>query len=80
MVFTGKHFNPDLCAGEVPVTLYGMSDSGWMDQELFPNCFFNHFLRHVILSRPLLLMLDDHSSHYMLELIKSAAENDVIIV
>ena len=80
MVFTGKHFNPDLCAGEVPVILYGMSDSGWMDQELIPNWFSNNFLRHVITSRPLLLMLDDHSSHYMLELIKSAAENDVIIV
>ncbi len=35
VVFTEKHFYPDLCAGDVPGTLYGMSDSGWIDQELF---------------------------------------------
>ncbi len=27
VIFTGKHFNPDLCAGEVSGTLYGMADS-----------------------------------------------------
>ena len=79
VVFAGKKFNHDLSEGEVPGTLYGMSDSGWMDQELFTNWFTNHFLQHAVAHRPLLLLLDGHSSHYTLELIKSAAENDVII-
>ncbi len=79
VVFTGKHFNPDLSVGEVPGTLYGMSESGWMDQELFFNWFSNHFLSHAVSCRPLILMLDSHSSHYTLELIKLVAENDVII-
>jgi len=35
VVFTGKNFNHMLSRGEVPGTLYGMSPSGWMDQELF---------------------------------------------
>ena len=35
VVFSGKKFNHDLADGEVPSTLYGMSESGWMDQELF---------------------------------------------
>ena len=37
VIFSGKSFNHELCKGEVPGTLYGMSDSGWMDQELFSN-------------------------------------------
>ena len=37
VVFSGKRFNHDLSKGEVPGTLYGMSDSGWMDSELFSN-------------------------------------------
>ena len=64
---------------EVPGTLYGMSPNGWMDQELFCDWFFKHFLIHVVSERPLLLLLDGHSSHYTLDLVKATAEKDVII-
>lgn len=37
VIFSGKKFNHELSVGEVPDTLYGMSDSGWMDKELFAN-------------------------------------------
>ncbi|XP_065894490.1 mucin-3B-like isoform X1 [Dysidea avara] len=79
VVFSGKHFNSALAKGEVPATLYGMSPSGWMDQELFREWFSEHFLKHAVSSRPLLLLLDGHSSHYTLDLVKTAAEEDVII-
>ncbi len=79
VVFSGKRFNHELSKGEVPGTLYGMSDSGWMDQELFATWFSNHFLQHAVTSRPSLLMLDGHSSHYTLDLIQSAKDNDVVI-
>ena len=79
VVFSGKKFNHELSKGEIPGTIYGTSDSGWMDQELFANWFTNHFLQHAVSSRPLLLMLDGHSSHYTLDLIQSAADNDVVI-
>ena len=79
VVFTGKHFNSQLSNGEVPGTLYGMSPNGWMDQELFSDWFFKHFLTHAVSERPLLLLLDGHSSHYTLDLVKAVAEKDVII-
>ncbi len=34
VIFAGNNFNHHLSAGEVPGTLYGMSENGWMDQEL----------------------------------------------
>lgn len=74
VVFTGKHFNSQLSNGEVPGTLYGMSPNGWMDQELFSDWFFKHFLTHAVSERPLLLLLDGHSSHYTLDLVKAAAK------
>ena len=58
VVFTGKHFNSVLAKGEVPATSYGMSSSGWMDQELFADRFLYHFLEHTVTSRPLILLLD----------------------
>ena len=79
VVFSRKRFYHALSEGEVPGTLYGMSDSGWMDGELFSNWFSNHFLHHAVSSRPLLLLLDGHSSHYTLDLVKTAAEHEVVI-
>ena len=60
VVFSGKRFNHYLSDGEIPGTLYGMSDLGWMDRELFANWFSTHFLKHVVSSQPFLLLLDGH--------------------
>ena len=79
VVFAGKYFNSSLSKGEVPATLYGMSQNGWMDQELFAEWFLQHFLEHAVSSRPLMLLLDGHSSHYTLELVKLAAAENVVI-
>lgn len=79
VVFSGKNFNHALSEGEVPATLYGMSDSGWMDQELFAAWFSTHFLKHAVSSRPIVLLLDGHSSHFTLELVQMAAQHNVTI-
>lgn len=50
-----------------------------MDQKLFASYFTHHFLMHAVSSRPLMLILDGHSSYFTLDLIQSAAEQDVII-
>ena len=79
VIFAGKRFNHELSVREVPGTLYGMADSGWMDTELFFNWFKEHFLKHASPCHPLLLLLDGHSSHYTLDLIKTAKDHGVII-
>ena len=79
VVFAGKNFNSALAKAEIPATLYEMFPSGWMDQELFADWFLHHFLVHIVASRPLMLLLDGHSSHYTLELVKLAAKHDVIL-
>ena len=79
VVFQRKTLIPQLTTGEVPGTIYGLSASGWMDRELFQEWFHRHFLQHVPASRPLLLLLDGHSSHYSLECIREASLEGVII-
>ena len=78
VTFAGKIFKSLLSKGEVPATLYGMSKNGWIDQELFTECFLHHFLEHVVSSQPLMLLLDGHSSHFTLEAVKLAATHDII--
>ena len=46
VVFDAKNLNLLWTEKEVPGTTYGLSDSGWMDMELFKQWFLKHFLCH----------------------------------
>ena len=72
--------NHDWTDGEVPGTTYGLSSNGWIDLELFHSWLTDHFLKHAVGSRPLLLLLDGHSSHYNPATIRFAKEHDVIVL
>ena len=67
VLFQGKRLNHTFTIGEIPGTMYGMG-SGWVDTELFEAWFCDQFLAYAPKTRPLLLMLDGHVSHYQPEL------------
>ena len=79
IIFDHKNLRPEYTEGEVPGTVYGLSKSGWIDSELFELWFKNHFLAHAPPFRPLLLLLDGHSSHYQPNFIRAAAEEKIIV-
>ena len=79
VIFKGQKFNHEWSAGEVPGTLYGMSESGWIDQELFSLWFEKLFIPNIPPQRPVMLMLDGHKSHYTPEAISRAATSGIII-
>lgn len=79
VIFDRKTLNPKLTVGEVPGTLYGLSHNGWMNSELFFHWFKYHFLQYAPQTRPLILLLDGHSSYYCPAVIRSAAESSVVI-
>ena len=64
---------------EIPGTLYGSSTNGWFDQELFLLWFHKLFLMSVPKVRPLLLIMDGHSSHYSPDFIRIAAKEQILI-
>ena len=68
---------PELTIGEVPGTMYGLSDSGWVDSEIFESWFTNHFLVYAPPARPLLLLMDGHSSHFSPLFVNKTAEEQV---
>lgn len=79
VIFARKALNPELTRGEVPGTMYGLTDSGWMDGEVFDSWFSHHFLVHAPAVRPLLLLLDGHSTHYNPCFVRKAAQEKVIV-
>lgn len=79
IVYKRKNLIPQLTVEEVDGTIYGLSSSGWMDGELFQEWFHSHFLQYAPATRPLLLLLDGHSSHYRLEFISEACVSGVCV-
>ena len=74
-----KYLNHEWTIGEVPGTFHGMSSKGWTDQELFKHWLKEHFLKHCVAARPILLMLDGHSSHYGPDSVEFAREENIIL-
>ena len=79
IIFAAKQINPRWCTDEVPGTRYAVCDNGWIDQELFHHWLDEHFLSNVTPHRPLLLLLDGHSSNFEPTCIEYARKKGVII-
>ena len=47
--------------------------------ELFHLWLSKHFIKYAVSSRPLLLVLDGHSTHYQPETVKFAKQNGIIM-
>lgn len=64
LIFKRKRKNPALLNGAPPGTLLMVSDSGYINTELFLE-WLKHFQKEVkaSLDDPVLLILDNHSSH-----------------
>ena len=80
VIFEGKRLNPEWTLGEVPDTLYGLSEKGWTDMGLFGYWMDKLFLPNIPHARPVLLFLDGHSSHYEPDTIHLAANQGVIVL
>ena len=57
----GKKKVNDWRKDEVPGCLYGLSDKGWVNSELFKGWLVENFIEHAVAVHPLLLLLDGHS-------------------
>ena len=79
VVFDRKKLKSEMTIGEVPGTMYGLSSNGWMDTELFELWFKHHFLMHAPSCRPILLMMDGHSTHFQPSVVRMAAKEEVIL-
>ena len=80
VIFEGKRLNPEWTKGEVPNTLYGMSEKGWTDMELFHYWMTNLFIPNIPPARPVLLLLDGHSSHYEPDTIRIAQNEGIVVL
>ena len=79
VIYNAKTLNPEWMKDGPPGTKYARSENGWIDTDLFEHWFNNHFLTHAVSSRPLLLILDGHKTHYQPHVCQEAKKHKVII-
>ena len=62
----------------LPNTYYGVSAKGWMTSAIMLD-WFSNFIEQVT-ERPLLLLFDGHLTHFSIDVIKKAMDNDIILM
>ena len=75
VVFAPKHLNYLWMKNEVPGTRFAVSDNGWVNNELFSFFLTKHFMENAVSFRPLLLLLDGHSTHFEPKSLELARKN-----
>jgi hypothetical protein len=76
-IFKGKRVSQSLMASAVPDSLFGYSDSGFINTELFNRWFEDIFIKHAPKERPIALFLDGHSSHLNIRTVEMAKTHGV---
>ncbi len=79
IVWKRKTMVPEMVTGEIPGTVYGFSKNGWTNSIIFDSWFRKLFMRYAPASRPIILFMDGHTSHYFPDTVAFAAENGVIL-
>ena len=75
-IFPGVRFKSNPMDGCVYDAYMGHSPTGWIDTALFYGWLVNHFATKVT-QRPVLLIVDGHSSHVDLEVAKFCRDNSI---
>lgn len=78
-IFPGQRFRSNPLEGSVHGAYLGRSPSGWMDSELFHGWLRNHFTNSIPPARPVVLLLDGHSSHINLDTARYAKEEGILL-
>ena len=78
-VFPGERFKSNPLEGAVHGAYLGRSTSGWMDTDLFNGWLTNYFSKSIPPTRPVVLLLDGHSSHINLDTAKCARKEGILL-
>lgn len=80
-IYASKSVNHLWCSNGPPGASYRCTDSGWISELTFLDWFNNCFLLHTKhIARPLLLVMDNHLTHFDVNLVELAMQHEVILL
>ena len=79
-VYKSTHLYDSWTIGGPQGAVYGCSAFGWMEDKLF-EAWMKYFVKYVKnLEKPILLLFDGHGSHLTYKTVKTALDNEIIIL
>jgi hypothetical protein len=80
IIYAAKNLNPQWTFGGPPGSQYAVSESGWITKDLFFKWFkwFVDYTQNV--SKPVLLIMDNHACHISIEVIEMAKQNQILLL
>ena len=79
VLFPGENFNPEYSVGFPDNFYLEFTKSGWIDMEQFYAWMTNNFVMYIPPRRPIVVLLDGHSSHIDLYVIEFCANNGIFL-
>ena len=79
VLFPGKKMNAEYALGFPKNFHIGFTENGWMDTTQFYGWLVNHFVKKIPATRPVLLLLDGHSSHIDYHISKFCKDEGIIL-
>jgi len=80
VLFDVKKLSHAWTSGEIPSTSYGCCNKGWINTDLFGSWVRDHFVKHPVAARPLMLLLDGHSTHQQPEVVHLARSKQILML
>ena len=77
LIFKGQRVSQALMGNEPANTLFACSKSSFIYSDFFNNWFQKLFIPNLPPQRPVLLILDEHSSHITVDLLETAVSNQI---
>ncbi len=77
-IYPGERFSYNPIEGAVDGAYFGKSPTDWIKTELFYGWIANHFAKHYK-QRPVVLLLDGHSTHIDIDNSKFCKENGIFL-
>jgi hypothetical protein len=80
IIYSAKNLNPQWTLGGPPGSSFAVSESGWITGYLFIE-WFKWFIQYTNdVSKPMLLIMDNHSCHISIEMIELAKQHQILLL
>ena len=78
-IFSGQRFRYNPLEGGVSEAYFAKSEKGWITTELFYGWLANHFILRIPPIRPVVLLVNGHSTHIDIEISKLCKEKGILL-
>ena len=79
VLFPGVHFNPEYSVGFPDNFYLGFIKNDWIETSQFYAWLANHFVNYIPPLRPIVMLLDGHSSHIDFYVVEFCAANGILL-